>query len=350
MTTQQKTQQGTVVVDTWRAFSLADAYKPRPPVQYVVQGLFELPSLSIVYGAPGTLKSFWLADLALCVAAGLPVMPPLPGEDDVSRSTLQVPVVWCDFDNGQRRTLERFDALGRARNVRADVPLHIFSMPSPWLDAGSVDSMGDLGDRVRALGAKLVIVDNLGAVTGGADENSSQMIQVLSNFRQVSEFTGAALPLIHHQRKQVGVKSREGDSLRGHSSIEAAIDLGLLVEREERSSLITVKSTKTRGLDVAPFGCTFTYEHDPMTGDLVAAKFWGQAIEDLNSDKAVEDAILEVVTDKRPINQTGLWQGVKAILPDVGKHRIRQVANGMVSRGKVVSTSGARGAVLYDLP
>jgi hypothetical protein len=42
----------------WEVFSLADAYRPRHPPVELVTGLLPLPSLAIVYGAPGTLKSF----------------------------------------------------------------------------------------------------------------------------------------------------------------------------------------------------------------------------------------------------------------------------------------------------
>ncbi len=56
--------------DSWQAYTLADAYQARPPIQYIAGALFEVPSLNIVYGAPGTLKSFLLQDLAVCVAAG----------------------------------------------------------------------------------------------------------------------------------------------------------------------------------------------------------------------------------------------------------------------------------------
>jgi len=33
--------------DAWRVFTLADAYAPRVPLQFVVPGLFTLPSLSV---------------------------------------------------------------------------------------------------------------------------------------------------------------------------------------------------------------------------------------------------------------------------------------------------------------
>ncbi len=47
-------------------------------MEYIAGRLFALPSLNILYGAPGTLKSFLLADLAVCVAGGLEWLPPAP--------------------------------------------------------------------------------------------------------------------------------------------------------------------------------------------------------------------------------------------------------------------------------
>ena len=93
--------------DTWQLRTLKDARATRPPLQYIVPGI-SVGSLSIVYGAPGTLKSMLLADLCVCVAMGAPWLSPLPGESGSGLSTLQVPVMWLDFDNGRRRTDERF--------------------------------------------------------------------------------------------------------------------------------------------------------------------------------------------------------------------------------------------------
>lgn len=45
------------LVEQWQRYTLADAYKPRPPRRYLVDGLLPVPSLSIVFGGPGSLKS-----------------------------------------------------------------------------------------------------------------------------------------------------------------------------------------------------------------------------------------------------------------------------------------------------
>jgi len=105
----------------WPLFSMADAYEERPPRTYLVDGLLPCPSLSIVYGGPGSLKSMLLADMALCIATGQQWLQAPEGRRNqhgaVTFNTTQAGVFWIDFDNGIMRTHERFDAFGKALNV-----------------------------------------------------------------------------------------------------------------------------------------------------------------------------------------------------------------------------------------
>jgi hypothetical protein len=333
--------------DRWQVLTLEDAYKPRPPVRYVVSGLFPLPSLSIVYGAPGTLKSMILLEMCACVAAGRPWLPPMPGRHDVvARKTMKNPVLWCDFDNGTRRTHERVEAVARGHNLPMDVPLSYVTMPSPWLDLNA--DARDLRESIQDVGAKLVVIDNLGVVSGGADENSIDMIHVLKNCRSVAEKAGAAVVLIHHQRKSNGFNGRAGESLRGHSSILAAIDLALLIEREEHAELVHMKSTKVRGNDVLPFGAQFTYKHRPGTEELAAVKFYGLPVEDLTSDAAIRRAVLDEL-DGQELNKGDLKAAVKERLP-VGIGRIGEQIDKLASDAEISMNKGDRNAKLYSLP
>jgi hypothetical protein len=328
--------------DPWQAFTLADAYLERPPVEYIAAGLFALPSLNIVYGAPGTLKSFLLADLAACAASGQDWLSPAPwlnGRGGHGIPTRQCPVMWLDFDNGRRRTHDRFAALGRSRQLPPDTPLIYYSMPSPWLDAGNKASIGALSLRIQAHGVRLVLVDNLGVVSGDADENSGDMVNVMSEFRQIAEETGAAVVLIHHQRKSNGAVGRAGDSLRGHSSIEAALDLALLVEREELADTISIKATKARGADVLPFSAAFTYE-TANDGELRTARFFGIAAEDTRSSAAIEREILSAL-GSQAMNKTALAQAAKSSLEKVGINRIRDMIDRLASAGKLHVSNGS---------
>lgn len=339
---------GYAEADTWQLFTLADAYEPRQPVEYITGSLFELPSLNIVYGSPGCLKSFWLADLAVCVSGGMDWLTPAPWIDNpqnTARKTKPNPVMWLDFDNGRRRTHDRFAALGRARDVPAESQLSYYSMPAPWLDSGNNKDMGLLLARIMSTSALLVVVDNLGNVSGDADENSAEMGAVMSQWRQLAEETQAAVVLIHHQRKGSMDGSRAGDSLRGHSSIEASLDLALNIKREEYSDTINIKATKVRGADVNPFGAAFTYEHD-QAGELFKARFFGLPGETAQTNAAIDDAILEALKGAN-LNKTSLVNATRNILKeniDDGKlpgiNRIRNRIDQMAALRSIHKSAG----------
>lgn len=336
--------------DPWQIYTLKDAYQPRPPLVYIVADMIITPSLCMVYGAPGVMKSMLVADLMVCVAGGIEWLPPLNPKESTARQTTTVPTLWLDFDNGKRRTDERFDALAHTRNLPDTTPLYYVSMPSPWLDASDTKAVADLKARVLRLGAKLVVIDNLGTITGKAEENTGDMVQVMANLRAIVEATGAAFVLLHHQRKGNGTTSRAGETVRGHSSIEAALDLALLVEREEHSDNITVRSTKTRDVDVYPFGAFFKFAHKPNSKELASAQFLGVEVEDTKSQNAVKNAVLDVVKARRPINQRDLIAEIKKVLPDVGATRVRATVDSLVILGTVIQRNGAKNACLYDLP
>ncbi len=339
-----------VVSDPWHVFTLADAYAPRTPLQFLVSGLFTLPSLGVVYGAPGTMKSMLLADLAVCVASGSVWLPSSASSDKDGRGTMHTAVMWIDLDNGARRTHERFEALARSRSIPASAPLYYVSMPTPWPNAGSLNVMKSLAGRLQQREVKLVIIDNLGLIKGNADENSADMVQVMGNLRWLTEQTNSAVIVIHHQRKGNGLIGRAGESLRGHSSIEASLDLALLVEREPRSQELTIRSTKTRDVDVPPFGAQFAFEHKFGSEELATARFYSIEVEDDASDTTLEAIIGEVVTARHPINQSDLKKEVKKRLPEIGANRICQKANEMAGAGSLKSAIGARKAILYDMP
>ncbi len=335
-------------IDGWEPLTMREVYAPRPPVAYVVDGIFKKASLNIPYGAPGDMKTFLLQDCVVCVALGkdwLMPAPFMPGGQ--AFKVKQGQVVWVDQDMGKDETLERFQALGANYGAPEDLPIRIYTFPNPALNASDAASVAALA--ARSMDADMIVIDNLGNVSGGVEENSSGMIQVMANLRWLAETTGAAVVIIHHQRKSTqGGNGRAGDALRGHSSIEASVDIALHVDREPNSNSITVKSTKTRSREVAPFTAYFTYEDDGK-GNLTKAAFYSIEPDDKQSNFAVEREILKIL-EGNPMNQASLWQAVKAELPEVGKNRIVDKIRQLENVGKLLATSGKRGQVIYSLP
>ncbi len=332
--------------DPWQIFTLADAYKPRPPVQWIVDGVIAERSLNMVYGAPGTLKSMLFADLAVRVAAGDRWLPH-PAQPGTGLATTQGAVMWLDFDNGERRTHERIAALARARDLPESAPVFYVSMPDPTLDAGSPQAMAALAGRVLARGVKLVVVDNLGVVSGAADENSADMQQPMSGLRRLAETTGAAVIVIHHQRKAgpYGAEKRIGETLRGHGSIEAKLDLALLVARDDL--LVTLTPTKERGAAVKPIAARFAFDND-ANHELITARFWAADVPDMKAAAHAEMIVkikAALAGSDKPLTKNQL-----ARCAGVNYQRLGAVLSGLLLAGEVELTDGPRNSQLYALP
>lgn len=297
----------------WVFRTLEHARRPREKTRYVIDKFFATHTLNILYGAPGSLKSMVALDMALDVAGGIEWMPGCMQNGEGAK-TEQGAVVWVDMDNGRRRSDERVDAMSRMKPLPHDAPFYYISMPQPQLIAHDIESMTMLRNSVDSFGAVMVVIDNLGLVTGEVEENSAAMAQVMKNFRWLAEETGAAVLLLHHQRKGSTNGGRVGDSLRGHSSIEASLDLALQVTREDKTNQITIRSTKTRGVDVPMVVTSFKYEHVEDSNDLKTA--WFEVLANKVTNDTLRHTIRHIVDGNGVITKTKLVQLVYA---DIGK-------------------------------
>lgn len=308
----------------WQLRRLSDAYQKRTATEYIVDGLIATYSLSVFYGAPGTLKSFLLADLCGHVAGGTAWLPGTPIRCE------QTPVLWVDFDNGTRRTDARFDAIGRAMELSEQAPLYYTSMPEPPLVAHDFASMEALRDAAFETQARLVVIDNLGLITGEIEENSAGMARIMGNLRALVDKYGLALVLIHHQRKGGAAGNRAGDALRGHSSIEAALDLAVHVVREPASNVVNLRSTKSRDVELPPLAARFNFEHHPGTHDLALA--WFDGVEAFSGD--LRQTILDVVTNHDGISKMSLVESVRDLMGDgaPGINKVRGLIDDMLAK------------------
>jgi hypothetical protein len=113
---------------------------------------------------------------------------------------------------------------------------------------------------------------------------------------------------------------------------------------------VILHSTKARGVEVLPFGALLTYEHQPGSTELARAQFFGLSAEDKVSDRAIEQAVIEVVKAQPLINKTELINKVKTAFPEIGMNRISGVIDCLVLPKKKLKTkSGDRGAKRYEV-
>ena len=308
--------------------SLTDPPKFPPPREYVAGPLFPLPSLSLLFGAPGSLKSLFLMDLSVCVAAGKPWL----GSFKVKQGN----VLWLDKDSGRDRLVRRFLALMRGHEVES-CGVDFLAFPQPTFVVGgpgateAVHRLISLAERRRY---SLIVLDNLGSVSGARDENSPEMIEVMGRLRFICEETGAALIVIHHKTK--GKRDRPGDMLRGHSSIEGALDLALFLERRGEH-LVHVQATKSR--DVMPEPMYARFRFDSKDNELTWCRFEASKSPKLDELNSIADQALNYVKPG-----TSLSQQSQIIADQMGisVHQAKKLLQHLVSSGKILTVPGPR--------
>jgi len=158
----------------------------------------------------------------------------------------------------------------------------------------------------------------------------------MANLRDIAEHTGAAVFVIHHARKGGSNGGREGDRLRGHSSIEASLDLALIVEREADN--VVIQSTKTRDDPVKPFEVVWTYDKD-QAGALDKACFWHvkQAEEKASEHVTIGRDLAEFLdTLTPPITQTALRRAICSEYADCSDKTARRAIEWAEQNGQIV--------------
>jgi RecA-family ATPase len=205
-------------------FFTASELKARPPIQWAVDDLFPLGGLAALYGESGAGKSFVAIDLIAAIAEGAKWF---------NIETRQLPVV-CLALEGAGGLKQRVAGWEHARST----PEHARAFPESVLFYDGTFNMRDPKD-IGMFCAKLnnghgtfsgvVVIDTMNQAAGGADENSSRdMGELLAGMREIRRLTNSLVIVVHH-----ATKSKENQSMRGHSSFYAACDAVMEVARTE---------------------------------------------------------------------------------------------------------------------
>ena len=326
--------------DSWEKRTLATAFAPRPPIDWVIDKLFASASLSAVVGPSGCHKTNLLMDIACVVAGGKNFLVPHKGGDAVAFATTRGPVLWINQDSPTRMIDERFEAFARGHELSEDAPIEYYSFPNPPLNATNETHMAALRQRIEKCGARLVVIDCLQTVKGDTDENSSEMAQVIIPFRRIAESCDCAVVLIHHVNK--------GGGYRGSTAIENLIDNSFNVKREASSNDIIVSPGKMRGAVVPSFGASFVYEANPQTGELTWAAFKGFKVTASDDVDEVQSAVFEFLRESPGSTQTKIAKAVRESA-GAGVNAVRDVVRTMTSKGYLTERSGARNSKCYTI-
>jgi hypothetical protein len=196
-----------------------------PPPSPLIAGYLTRGSLAATYGRPGTAKSFVAISMALAVVTGTPWF---------GRAVHRGAVLYVAGE-GTSGLAQRQRAWQDACGVddldgMFWLPCAVNLLQSDW-------SKG-LAELAAELEVVLVIIDTLARSMVGGDENKSgDMAQAIEAADVIRRLSGATVDLIHHTPK-------DGETLRGHSALEGAVDTAILIKRSEAVFTLTTEKQK----------------------------------------------------------------------------------------------------------
>lgn len=207
-------------------FLSASQYLTRPGVEWIVDGVLPRGALAVLYGAPGSGKSFVALDLALCMATGR---------------------AWHGFGVERARVAYVFaeGSHGASERIRAWTTYHEVDPRSlgdfialPYgvnlLDARASDA---LVEALTLFGPEVVVFDTFARSTPGSKENSPEDTgAVVGVADRITAACGASVVFVHH-----GTKA-DKEVIRGHGNLEAAARAAFYVEK--KLDVVTVRCKK----------------------------------------------------------------------------------------------------------
>ncbi len=232
-------------------FVQASAFASSQKVDWHIKYIIQKKGLVIIYGDPGSSKSFFAFDMVAHIARGLPWR---------GHRVKQSKVAYIAAE-GVTGFGNRMAAYAKHHAIDLeDLPV--------FVRGGAMDlkrEFIEISQQVIDVGAEVVVIDTLAAVTPGSNENTSEdMGAAIDAAQRIIEITGATVILIHHTNKV-------GD-IRGWSGVGAAVDNKIRIERKNDLRTAHVEKQK-EGKDGQAFGYKLEIIHlyDDDDGDPVTS-------------------------------------------------------------------------------
>jgi hypothetical protein len=209
----------------------ADHLEFREP-NYLVAGLIEAETLGLIFGDPGSGKSFAALDVAASVATG---------RDFHGREVKKGAVIYI-CGEGQNGIKRRLTAWERHHGVSlTGAPLYVSRVAAAFLNTESVKAVvAAIDAAAREAGdVGLIVIDTLNRNMGPGDESStSDMTSFVTAVDAVKDRYGATALVVHHTGH--GNKERA----RGSMALLGALDTEYRIKKDD--DLVTMHCTKMK--------------------------------------------------------------------------------------------------------
>jgi len=203
--------------------------KMRPP-DWLVDGLIEAGSLTVLYGQSGVGKSFVGVDIAAAV---------ISGQNFAGRQTLQGPVLYCAAE-GIAGYPPRIQAVRTYRDNPNSSPFQFLGVSFDLMVSATVEGFVR---AVKPWGFRLIVLDTFARLFSGNENKSHDVGLAVKHLDLIRHETGATVLLVHHSGKD----ARSGE--RGSSALQGAADARL--ELSGSNSDLKLKTVKQKNAEAA---------------------------------------------------------------------------------------------------
>lgn len=264
---------------------------------YLVKNVFDRGDLIELYGASGSGKTFAALDLSRHIAAGADYLDQRVKKGRVLYFTLE----------GHRGFQKRVKAIEQEHGFPENDPFQFACIKGGDFDHPEFHASAL--DTIKQERFDLVVVDTLARFLNEADENTGPgMAKAISFADEVSARTEAAVLFVHHSGKEAARGAR------GHSSLKAAADCEMHVEKSEDGGRCLTLSKVKDGEDGKSF--SFALERVVLGIDDEGDEISTCIITEMNAAATGKG---KQKRQKPTADQTKFWQLVKDVIDRKGE-------------------------------
>ena len=214
-----------------------DAVWSMPPVEFLIDQLLPEKAFTMMYGSPGSGKSFLAIDMALSVANGVPWQ----GYETKRGAVLYI------AGEGVGGFGKRWKAWSKHKGMDKTHDMHVLPVAVNFMDEEEITRLLYTIDRLDKQ-FSMVVVDTVHRSMHGAEENSaSEMARFIDACDTIQRHTGGTMLAVHHS----GKNSAQG--ARGSNSLLGAVSTSLMVGKSD--DIVTLRVEKQK-------------DAEPIEGDL----------------------------------------------------------------------------------
>lgn len=203
------------------------------PPKWLIEDLITEESYSILFGQPGSFKSFVALDIALTLATGFPAKPNWTAVDPG-------PVLYT-LGEGRGHANNRVKAWERVHWGGSQATNFYLADPVPHVSENAVDEFCDLALIHQPDGFKLVILDTVGRAMQGLNENAQEHASSFTRLVERLQYNlGCSVLALHHSGHDAKDRSR------GSSVFGADADTVLGLDRNEKEFVVGLKMHKQK--------------------------------------------------------------------------------------------------------